>query len=391
MWLRDRSRLKIPADRQDSLNERLALAKAVRFTPDAREKMAALDPNHHNTKVTEWQIRLALLDADWKAVSQLVTKLPKDEQTSERWSYWSAVAASHQQLPYRDQLETLSHTRSFYGFLASELLNKPFSLNHAGAEFTDKEAEAIAKRPAFQRISELYKLGRDYDARSEWNTATAKMSRHEQYISSHIVQDWGWYQQAIIGAARSKYWNDIELRFPNPYQNYFTVSAPKNGISPYWAAAITRQESALLPTARSRVGARGLMQLMPATARHTAKAHDISLQNLDALYEPATNISLGTAYLGDMFSRFDNNMIYATAAYNAGPHRVNRWLAARGNQPIDIWIETIPYNETRNYVQNVVAYMAIYEQTDSGKKALTIDPVAPRQLAFNKPILATSN
>ena len=165
---------------------------------------------------------------------------------------------------------------------------------------------------------------------------------------------------AIIGVAQAKYWDDIALRFPMPYSETFSALAGRYKIDTNWARAIARQESAYQPHARSHVGARGLMQLMPKTAQSTAKHHNISYKNSSDLYQPETNINIGVAYLAEMQEKFDNNQIYATAAYNAGPHRVKQWLKQRGELPVDIWIETIPFSETRRYVMNVMAYHAVY-------------------------------
>lgn len=177
---------------------------------------------------------------------------------------------------------------------------------------------------------------------------------------AYLAKDWQWHSQAIIGAAKLKEWNDLDLRFPLEYPDLYRKFTKRSNIPFNWALSITRKESAFNPRAKSGVGARGLMQLMPRTATETANYIQQRYSGKQELYSPATNISLGTAYLAQMRDRFGSR-IYATAAYNAGPHRVKKWLKARGNLPLDIWIELIPFKETRKYVQTVLEYGVIYD------------------------------
>jgi soluble lytic murein transglycosylase len=246
--------------------------------------------------------------------------------------------------------------------MAAQMLGTPYQLNHNPLLQTEADKAALAQLPAFVRIKELLALERYYDARSEWNLAISTLTPDQIHTAAHLARDWGWYDQGIRGAISSQRWNDMQLRFPNPLPHLFEQHARNRAIDPAWAVAIARQESAFWMQARSHAGALGLMQLMPATARATAKRHNIPLKSLSLLSEPDTNIQLGTAYLSQMAERFDGNLAYASAAYNAGPSRVSQWLEARGELPLDIWIETIPFDETRNYVQNVLAFRVIYER-----------------------------
>jgi len=242
------------------------------------------------------------------------------------------------------------------------MLGTPYRLNHRPLTEDAETLNTLARQPAFVRIRELLALERYYDARSEWNQAMRSLTPDQIHAAAHLVKSWGWYDQGIRGAISSKRWNDMELRFPNPLPKLFEQYSRERSIDPAWALAIARQESAFWIQARSHAGARGLMQLMPATARATAKRHAIPLGNLGKLADPEINIRLGTAYLSEMAQRFDDNLAYASAAYNAGPSRVSQWLDARGQLPLDVWIETIPFDETRNYVQNVLAFRVIYER-----------------------------
>jgi len=363
LWLRERDRLQVNTQQAESISTRLGVLLAKRFPTDATNVLTALDPEYKLPDLTGWRIRLALVEQDWSTALVLMAQLPKQESESDRWRYWKAVALEQLGEPGRDALlRELATERSFYGFMAAQMLGTPYQLNHTPLLQTEADKAALAQLPAFVRIKELLALERYYDARSEWNLAISTLTPDQIHTAAHLARDWGWYDQGIRGAISSQRWNDMQLRFPNPLPHLFEQHARNRAIDPAWAVAIARQESAFWMQARSHAGALGLMQLMPATARATAKRHNIPLKNLSLLSEPDTNIQLGTAYLSQMAERFDGNLAYASAAYNAGPSRVSQWLEARGKLPLDIWIETIPFDETRNYVQNVLAFRVIYER-----------------------------
>jgi soluble lytic murein transglycosylase len=363
LWVQQRERLQLDAEQYRSVSARLGVLLAKRFPSVNESRFTALDPDFALADLTGWRIRLALAEQRWAQALELLKRLPADEQSSDRWRYWMAVVLERLGRPVgKSILRELASERSFYGFMAAQLLGTPYQLNHSPLQQHAEAKAALAKQPAFIRIRELLALERYHDARSEWNLAIGRMQPDEIHAAAHLAQEWGWYDQAIRGAISSQRWNDMQLRFPNPMPELFQQHAQNRSIDPAWAVAIARQESAFWMQARSRAGALGLMQLMPATARATARRHSISLPDLALLSDPDTNIQLGTAYLSEMAERFNGNLAYASAAYNAGPSRVNQWLNARGELPLDIWIETIPFDETRNYVQNVLSFRVIYER-----------------------------
>ncbi|MBV0931953.1 transglycosylase SLT domain-containing protein [Marinobacterium weihaiense] len=371
LWVRDRDRLQVPEEAQQELTGYLGVWRSKRFPgSNGRQLLAKLDPHYTHAELTGWRIRLALTDRDWQQVNSLIGKLPESERLSDRWQYWDAIARQHLGKPVQDQLRTLAGERSFYGFMAAQLLGQDYALNDEPAQFSQEALDTLAATPSFERMRELLALERYTDARSEWNLAVADMTPEQIHLAAHLVKRFGWHHQGIRGAIKSGQWNDMQLRFPAPHTELYQRHAKARSIDPTWALAVTRQESAFWMGARSHVGARGLMQLMPATARATARRHGIPLAGLGALNEPDTNIQLGTAYLSEVAKRFDGNQAYASAAYNAGPHRVSRWLEARGKLPLDIWIETIPFDETRGYVQNVLSFRVIYERLANRPVAL---------------------
>ena len=371
LWLRERNRLAITQEVIDKTNEYFGMRYAKGFRDNADEMLNKLDPHFDYEKLTEWRIRLELAKQDWQSVLTLIDKLPENLQKEGRWAYWRA---SSQQRLNPDQ-STPNYTevtkeRSFYGFLASELSNDPFYLNHRPSGITKAHKNKLSQLAAVQRIKELLSLDYQYAARVEWNYLSKQLSENDQLAMAHIAYDMGWYDQAIRGAANIKAWDDLDIRFPNPHNSLFEELTSERGIYQTWAIAIARQESAFHQYARSRVGARGLMQLMPATAKMTAKKYDVKYSGPNELFTPRTNISLGTAYLAEVLETFEGNRAYATAAYNAGPHRVKKWLKERGDLPLDAWIETIPFDETRNYVQNVLAFSVIYDVMASRNTSL---------------------
>ena len=174
-----------------------------------------------------------------------------------------------------------------------------------------------------------------------------------------MAQIWEWPSQAIITLAKIRDWNDLELRFPLAYREQVDQHAKILGLDSAWIYAILRQESAFISDARSGAGAMGLMQLMPRTARQVASRSKHAPLKTTDLFHPKVNIELGSSYLNEVYRRLQENPVLATAAYNAGPSRVLRWLPEE-SQPTDIWIETVPFRETREYLKRVLAYTLIY-------------------------------
>ncbi|MCV6604537.1 MAG: transglycosylase SLT domain-containing protein, partial [Porticoccaceae bacterium] len=310
----------------------------------------------------EWRIRRALNSAQWKEAKQWLAQLPDEYRQESRWRYWQARLA--QQLDDEDPAPVyaeLAQQRSFYGFLASEWLGGSYQMNHMPVLVDEAGVKMLEAIPAVRRARELYHHGDTLAARREWQYASRNFSERQWQLSAEMVGRWGWSNQAIVSMIQASYWNDIERRFPIDHHSLFSRRSSELNIQDHLLLALARQESALAADAISPVGARGLMQLMPATARQTARKYKISLANSEQLLEPHKNIELGSRYYRELLDRFDDNRILATAAYNAGPHRVKRWLEDSNMQlQFDAWIETIPFKETRNYVQNVLAFSMIY-------------------------------
>ncbi|WP_020210400.1 transglycosylase SLT domain-containing protein [Gilvimarinus chinensis] len=333
------------------------------YTDDA-EALLASTPALSTETVTEWLIRDALRKQDWPRVQKWISQLPAEEQGSERWSYWLARALlqSGENDEQAQQLYSqVAQTRSFYGFLAADILQQEYELVDKPVQIEAPISDQVAENPGIIRAKELFIIGENLNARREWYHTTRSMDEQEVIAAGKLAESWGWHRNGIQAMIQASYWDDLQTRFPIAYREHVDVTAKETAISPHLLYAIARQESAFTPDARSSAGALGLMQLLPSTAKQTAHRSGMSFSTYDLL-KPETNIALGGRYLGQLLNEFDGNRILAAAAYNAGPNRVKKWLNKdQATQlPFDIWIETIPYRETRGYVQNVLAYSVIY-------------------------------
>ena len=220
--------------------------------------------------------------------------------------------------------------------------------------------QKVRNTAGIRRALEFHARGQVVDARREWYHVSRLFSREEMVAQARLAYDMGWYFPAIRTISQAQYWDDLDIRFPMAHQGSLTRAARNRGLHSSWVFAITRQESAFMNDARSGAGAGGLMQLMPATAQETARKFGIPLSSPRQVYDPETNIQLGAAYLSQVHAQFGGNRVLASAAYNAGPGRVRQWLRGADHLAFDVWVESIPFDETRQYVQNVLSYSVIY-------------------------------
>ncbi len=319
-------------------------------------------------ELTEWRVRQALATMNWTEVRQWLARLPEANQQKPLWRYWTIRSMESDPLTTRDprlkQLtQSLAKERDFYGFLASERLGKDYSINHVPVTLDEPRRKKIAAIPAMQRARELHFHGAHIDANREWLQSSKGFQRADWLAAAVLASQWQWHNKAIASMGRARYWDDVEIRFPLAFESDISKAAQDSGIADYILFALARQESAFNPYATSSAGAMGLVQVMPATARATAKKHRLAYRNKKQLHDVSINLPLGSAYFSELLARFDNNRILATAAFNAGPSRVNQWLnKSDGKLPFDVWVALIPYRETRSYVSNIMMYSVIYSR-----------------------------
>jgi soluble lytic murein transglycosylase len=269
-------------------------------------------------------------------------------------------------------LQQLAKNRSFYGFLAAGKLRQDIELTDRPVNIPPQELDALQKQPDFQVVAELLAIDRKLEAKRQWWYAIGKQDNRILPAAAKLAQQWHWPSQAIATIAKANLWDDINLRFPLEYAEPIQAIAGTQQLDPALIYALIRQESAFDEFADSPAGAKGLMQVMPKTGRQIAADLHDNLENDTKLFKPELNLKYGSFYYKNLLQQFNGHYALAAAAYNAGANKVKRWLPKTGMLPADIWVETIPYKETRGYVASVVMYALIYQQR-LHREALKID------------------
>ena len=349
--------------------------------PGAYGLLTSLPVEAWDEEVLRWRARTSLRAERWDDLLTDIAAMTDEQHANEEWQYWAGIALQRTGHEWSAGaiLGSLSAERSYYGFLAADELGQEYEFAHAAADADEVAIARLAARPDLVRARELFLVGLDGRGRSEWDAVVAYFSPEDKLQAAILADRWGWHSRAIATAARVGHYDDLALRYPLPFRQSFEQHATAANIPATWAFGVARSESLFMRDVRSRAGAIGLMQLMPATGRKVAREIKVNYSGLDTLVDPNKNILLGTSYLGTMAERYDGNRVLATAAYNAGPHRVDRW---RPDATVDakIWIENIPFNETREYVRRVMAAKTIFHWRMTGNvrrlsdELATIDP-----------------
>jgi soluble lytic murein transglycosylase len=364
----------------EALESRLAVKLAGQSNTALLEWLAEIDPEAGKSYLLEKRLTAAIALGRWEEVNRWIQKLPGHLANKQKWQYWYAVASGETGQDYVAQpiYQALAQQRSYYGFLAADELKLPYQMQDMPIRSEPAILAAVQSNPAIQRARELYLLDQKMDARREWYHAIQNLTDKEIIAAGSIALEWGWHLQSVLAMVHAEYWHDLERRFPLPYRELMQQATRETGIDTNYLYAVARQESAFGERAHSTAGAMGLMQILPATAKQTARKAGIPYRNRYELLEPKKNIKLGSIYLGQLLADFNNNRVLASAAYNAGPHRVRRWLTRHENEmPLTNWIETIPFKETRQYVKNILAFSVIYAYRHGEKQAL----IQPHELA----------
>ncbi|MDR5898123.1 transglycosylase SLT domain-containing protein [Halomonas vilamensis] len=364
---------------QHAIEEELAFYALVRETPDSLawvdQKLALLE----SERVLELRVRRALGQRQWADALHWIDAMPSEQQASSRWQYW--LARANEQLNDHDAAQThyqnAASDRSFYGFAAAERINQPFSLNSSQYRFDSASRETVAALPAIKRAETLMRIGEKGLAYSEWLHAVRNATREQALAIADYADHQQWHALLVQTTIAGGLWDALEWRFPQAYAAQFLHWGRLSGVDPYLLMAIARRESAYNPQALSPAGARGLMQLMPGTAAQVSREIGLSDPGLYGVLDPELNIRLGSTYLRDKLQRYSGNRLAATAAYNAGPGRVDRWLEEQGVEDFDLFIERIPYRETRDYVQAVLTYRVIFAALAQGGDTTKISLLNP--------------
>ncbi|MBS0288327.1 MAG: transglycosylase SLT domain-containing protein [Proteobacteria bacterium] len=362
-WQKNSTLAKFTNKQKAQIERDIAVYLCHQRSVHAKEWLASLHDDTLDIVGREWRIRLALAEKDWPHVLKLINELPNDLKNDISWRYWQARAldATGNKEQARALYQQVATQRNYYGFSASLRLEQPISLQHKETPVDAHMMLRVEEIPAIARFKELNILGKEAVGRVEWFRALDKMNEQEILCAAKLAKQWDHPDIAIFTMARADFKDDVPLRFPLAHREDVLKNAEKHNLDPAWIYGIARQESAFFNEAVSHAGARGLLQLLPSTAKVLAKKHDVKYESEYALHNPSTNIQLGAAYLQQLKQMMQNHLVLATASYNAGPTRTMRWLP-KDLQEADIWIETIPYKETREYVKNVTTFTSIYRQ-----------------------------
>ena len=319
-------------------------------------------------EVAQWKVRAALRAQDWGMVRATIEKMPAALAEQPAWTYWlgRAYRAGGRTEDANNLFAKVAGQPNFYGNLADEELGRTIAPPPKASPPTANELARVESSVALQRALALLRLNMRTEGVREWNWALRGMNDRELLAASTVAQRAGVYDRAIAAADRTQQEHDYSLRYLSPYSEQIRPAARTQMLDDAWVYGLMRQESRFVTSARSSVGASGLMQLMPATARWVA--NKIGLKNFrpSEVNDTATNVLLGTSYMRMVMESLDNHPVLASAAYNAGPGRARKWQADR---PLEgaVYAETIPFNETRDYVKKVMSNSVYYSALFNGQ------------------------
>jgi soluble lytic murein transglycosylase len=363
--------------------------------PEATSWFAMGHPDHMHTEHLGWWVRAALRAGQWEQVLKAVAAMPPDEQRNPTWVYWRARALVQLKTPdaasqARRLFESIASTQHFYGQLALEALGQAIEAPPPPPPLTEAEKHAAADNPGLQRALKAISIGLRSEGVREWNYTTnlhtsGGMGDRELLAAADLACQNQVWDRCINTSERTTGTIDMLQRFPTPYRDAVVQRTRTIGLDAAYVYGLIRQESRFITVARSQVGASGLMQVMPATARWTAKKIGLVNFHPQQITERDTNIAIGTGYLKLVLDSFDGSLPLAAAAYNAGPGRSRQWRAPGGMGPVldgAIWAENIPFSETRDYVKRVLAnttnYAALLTGTPQSLRA-RLGNIGPRQ------------
>ncbi|AQV92503.1 lytic transglycosylase [Cupriavidus necator] len=318
----------------------------------------------------EWRVRAALRQGDWKQVRQAVELMrPELRAKDPAWIYWygRALKVEGRDTEAQQNFQQIAGQFNFYGQLASEELGNRITLP-ARTTVSDAEAMAMRSRPGFQRAQKFYAMNLRFEGNREWNWELRNMSDRELLAAAEYARRLELLDRTVNSADRTRNEHDFTLRFLMPYRDIMQRATDDVGLDMAWVYGLIRQESRFLMNARSSAGAHGLMQVMPATARYVARKIGMADFSPSMMGDPNINILLGTNYLSMVLTDLDSSWTLASAAYNAGPGRPKAWRSTL-SRPVEgaIFAETIPFNETRGYVKNVLSNATYYAALVSGR------------------------
>jgi soluble lytic murein transglycosylase len=314
-----------------------------------------------DTQVLEWRVRAALWGGDFHTALAWISGMPPALAALPRWRYWRAraVAAESGTAAAAPLYAELAGLRDYYGYLAADRLNQDYNLNIRLSPDDLAGQAVLAEEPGLIRAHALFDCDLADDAAVEWTAVVGGAKPELKVQAARLASHWGWYAQTIATLAQAGDWDDVPLRYPQPYPDIVAAASAQASVPTDWIYAIMRQESLFRKDAVSRADARGLMQMQPGTAAAVARRWHLAQPSRLALFDPSVAIPLGAVYVRELLDRYHGQLDQALAAYNAGPVSVARWAPTHAIDA-DVWIENIPYTETRGYVQHILEHIVAF-------------------------------
>ena len=342
-----------------------ARTMAINRDPAAAPLLRMDLPEH--PVLDHWRVRYFIHFQQWDDVLKSIARMPPATRGEIEWSYWSARALAmtgNADLAY-EGFRKVAESNSWYGFLAADYLGLPYDLRPKSTRPMDTVVERVNQRTDVTVAKLLFQEGLTVMARRQWDFTLGRLTEEEQKAAAILANRWNWYSRSAVTAHQSGLTDDYELRYPLAYEKPLRNAASREELSLTLLSGLMRSESLFMHDIRSPAGALGLMQVMPRTGRQTARQLNLRWRGNNTLINPSTNIRIGSYYLSNQLKRFGHPAM-AAAAYNAGPHRVKQWMPET-SMPLDAWVASIPFTETRNYVQRVLGAQVIYEWRYTGE------------------------
>ncbi len=348
----------LSAGQESQVERQMALFAATDYEPFSIDAMNKLPADMQDDQIKAWIVRYHLYQEDWPKVHHALKKMSVRQLEQARWQYWlgRAEAKIGNKKQAKEIFKKLSSQTNYYGFLAADHLRLPYALCQSPTPVANPNFKAPL---GIARAIELHHAGLLTMARSEWNLAYRGLSKADKQALADLVTQEGWYAKSIAIMADLGQWDNYQLRYPIAHQQTIKQHANSAKPLPQWVMAIIKQESAWTKDAVSHANAHGLMQLLPTTAKRLGQQLGININRNQELHQPPLNIKLGVQYQKNLFKQFDHPLLVA-AAYNAGEGKSMDWSNDFPDAP-DIWLETIPYRETRDYITKILSNVTIYD------------------------------
>ncbi len=367
---------KLSEEEQSLAWAQIALQASLQLSRDAASYWRRTWGVQLSQDAYQWRVRAALRAGDWSMVSKAISSMPPELQKDSTWVYWHGRAdkAQGRNEEAQKHFQSIATLSNFYGLLANEELGQKAMVSDKPIAPKPEELAEASNNTGFQHAFRFFELGLRFEGNREWNWQLRRMNERQLLAAAEFARQSNVLDRMVTTADRARVELDFTHRFPSPHDDIMHTAIQPIGLDKAWVYGLIRQESRFIKSARSHVGASGLMQIMPATAKYVARKIGMTGFTLNNLNDTHTNITLGTQYLNMVLTNLGGSQTLATAAYNAGPGRPRLWRSSLERQIEGaIFAETIPFSETRTYVKNVLAnatwYAALFENKPQSLKA----------------------